>query len=389
MTAGVQQPGTSVEAPPRSHLAGLDGYRAIAALMVLLTHVAFATGEIGRSGIGQVMARLDFGVTLFFLLSGFLLYRPWARAALTSGRPPRLGPYALRRAARILPLYWVVVVTVLLVLPEIRPVSPQTWTVHLLALHIYIPGFAVEGLTQTWSLATEIAFYALLPLIALLARGRAARSVDAAFRRQLVVLGVFAACGVAFVAAKGFLGMVDLAGYWLPFYADWFALGMALAVIDARSSLPDPPRLVGLVRTLAAEHVTLFVLAVALFAVAVTPLGGSYVFYLPTGPWENLARHLLYAAVGLALMLPAVMAPTGPVAGFLSQPWLRRLGLISYGIFLWHVLVLRLVMPALGIELFGGSTLLVAVATTVVTIAVATVTYWAVERPFQRWAHRA
>ncbi|MGA1701940.1 MAG: acyltransferase family protein, partial [Candidatus Nanopelagicales bacterium] len=132
----------------------LDGYRAIAAFMVLTTHVAFNTGEILTPVLGPLLGRMDFGVTLFFLLSGFLLYRPWARAAMEAGTGPRLGGYALRRAARIFPAYWAMVVFTLLLLPEIQPVEWQAWPVHLGLLHIYIPGFTLEGLTQTWSLAT-------------------------------------------------------------------------------------------------------------------------------------------------------------------------------------------------------------------------------------------
>ena len=81
----------------------LDGYRAIAAFMVLTTHVAFNTGEIRTPVLGPLLGRMDFGVTLFFLLSGFLLYRPWARAAMVDRAGPAVGGYALRRAARILP----------------------------------------------------------------------------------------------------------------------------------------------------------------------------------------------------------------------------------------------------------------------------------------------
>ena len=115
---------TQREVSAGAHFDALDGYRAIAALMVLLTHVATSTGVSVSAGVwGHVLARFDFGVPLFFLMSGFLLYRPWARASL-EGRPrPDLRRYAIRRAARILPLYWVVVVVTLAFLPEIQPVT--------------------------------------------------------------------------------------------------------------------------------------------------------------------------------------------------------------------------------------------------------------------------
>ena len=166
----------------------LDGYRALAAFMVLTTHVAFNTGAIFLPVVGPLMGRMDFGVTLFFLLSGFLLYRPWAKAAMTATTGPALGTYAVRRAARILPAYWVMVIFTLLVLPEIQPVRWQAWAVHLGLLHIYLPGFSLEGLTQTWSLATEVAFYVALPLIAWVTGRRFRGDPDRSARWQLAVL---------------------------------------------------------------------------------------------------------------------------------------------------------------------------------------------------------
>ena len=128
---------------------------------------------------------LMFGGLLVFLLSGFLLYRPWARAAMVAGEGPAVGGYALRRAARILPAYWLMVAFTLLLLPEIQPVRWQAWPVHLGLLHIYVPGFTLEGLTQTWSLATEVAFYLLLPLLAWLAGRQAGVSATPGGRQSV------------------------------------------------------------------------------------------------------------------------------------------------------------------------------------------------------------
>lgn len=128
-----------------AHFAALDGYRALAAVMVVVTHVAYTTGFVLSGGLGHVLARFDFGVPLFFLMSGFLLYRPWVRTAFEGRARPDLRRYAVRRAARILPLYWLVVVVTLALLPELQPVAPQQWWVHLLGLQIYQPRGALEG----------------------------------------------------------------------------------------------------------------------------------------------------------------------------------------------------------------------------------------------------
>src|SRR5262245_58978043 len=80
----------------------IDGLRAVAAIGVLLTHSAISSGLVTTGAHGfRYAQRLEVGVTIFFVISGFVLYRP----VLTSDRRD-LGRYALRRAVRIVPAYW-------------------------------------------------------------------------------------------------------------------------------------------------------------------------------------------------------------------------------------------------------------------------------------------
>src|SRR5690606_8864258 len=81
----------------------LNAVRAIGALMVLLTHVAFNTGQVVRGSFGAVLSRFDFGVALFFVLSGFLLARPFLLAVARAEQGPRVAHYLWKRALRILP----------------------------------------------------------------------------------------------------------------------------------------------------------------------------------------------------------------------------------------------------------------------------------------------
>ena len=96
--------------PLRPDFPGLDWLRAVGALAVLTTHVAFQTGEYFRHGtLGTLLARLDVGVALFFVLSGFLLSRDWWVRHELGLEPQRTRRYALKRALRILPVYVVTV----------------------------------------------------------------------------------------------------------------------------------------------------------------------------------------------------------------------------------------------------------------------------------------
>lgn len=379
---------TSPEFSGGAHFPALDGYRALAVLFVLLTHVAFITGTVYAATWGGLLARLDIGVTLFFLLSGFLLYRPWARAALESRPVPRLRVYARRRAARILPAYWVMVVASLLLVPNVVPVDPSTWWQHLLALQIYVAAPIADGLAQTWSLCTEIAFYLALPLFGAVALDRSRRSVSASWTRQWVVLATLAAVGVAFNLVRLTTEALPLhSGYWLIGYLDWFAVGMGLAVLEVRSRLPDPPAAVRRVLALAHDPVSCFLIAGSLFLVASSPVGGPYDLAAPTA-WQAMAKHLLYVMAAAAFLLPGIFDDGGTWARLLSRPGPQGVGRISYGVFLWHMMLLWILMPVLGIPWFTGRPVVVAAALIPVSLLVATLSYVLVERPSQRWSHR-
>lgn len=376
----------------------LDGYRAMAALMVLTTHVAFSSGEVLTPVLGPVLGRLDFGVTLFFLLSGFLLYRPWARAAMTGRPDPAVGTYAVRRAARILPAYWAMVAVTLLVLLAIRPVDWQAWPVHLGLLHIYIPGYALEGLTQTWSLATEVAFYVILPLLAWLA-GRAGRGVaTASARNQLLVLAAICAGTWIFIALRAFgpLELPALSMTWLPGFLDWFALGMAAAVVQVRLTLPDPPRWMEATRSFALRTAWCLGIAALLALVAVTPVAGP-VTLAPAEPLTVLAKHGLYGLVAAFLLLPGFLgvgnAEDPRVADsrwgrLLTHPIVIYLGTVSYGIFLWHMIAIVLLQRALGLPEFGGGFWLLWALVIIASVGIASASWFALESPILRWAHR-
>ena len=118
----------------------LEGLRAIAALGVLTTHVAFQTGNDTGALANRMMARLDFFVPVFFALSGFLL---WRRHAAET----RWTSYYVKRLGRIIPAYWVTVVVVLLLFPvasEGGAPGPVATVANLLLLQNYVPDYAAE-----------------------------------------------------------------------------------------------------------------------------------------------------------------------------------------------------------------------------------------------------
>jgi peptidoglycan/LPS O-acetylase OafA/YrhL len=352
----------------------LDGVRGAAALLVVLTHVGFQTGETSRGLHGALLARADFGVALFFVLSGLLLYRPWVVADATGGPDPSWRRYLRRRAVRILPAYWVALLAVLLLGPH-DDVSTGDVLANATLTQVYGGGHLLADFTQTWSLCTEVLFYLLLPVAALAVRRVPGR------RARLGLLGAVLGTNVAWTALAATDALPTLASTWLPGHATWFAAGMLLAALAddaARRPAGRPGRWAD---DFAARPGTLLLLAAGVAALAVTPLAGPRTL-APTAPGESVVKELLYGVVALLVVTAAlVSAPSSPVARVLGNRAARWTGRVGYGVFLWHLLVLDGVMALLGTPLFGGDVLPVAVLTVAGSLLVAWVSWVLLERP--------
>jgi peptidoglycan/LPS O-acetylase OafA/YrhL len=363
----------------------LDGLRAVAAAAVLLTHVAFQTGEVARGAGGALLGRFDAGVAVFFVLSGFLLYRPHA-AALRAGRePPGVRRYAVRRAARILPAYWLALAAVVLSAPSAP--AGQVGT-HLWLGQTYA-GSLFPTFSQTWSLCAEIAFYAALPLLAALVRRVVAWRGPAG---EWWALGGLAAIGYGYVALVRGAGLPDRALLWLPGHLDWFAAGMAIAALWARLAAPGGAPggpLVRAVQLLARWPGTCWAAAAVLLWLVATPVAGPLTLE-PIPGLAALVKEVAYAVIGSLLLLPAALGDprTGGLAGVLAHPVSRFLGRISYGVFLWHLLVLHAVYALTGWEPFTGRLGTAAVLTVIGSVGAATASWLLVERPALRLAER-
>ncbi|WP_216901587.1 acyltransferase family protein [Nocardia alni] len=361
-------------AAARGFVPALEGMRAVAALGVVITHVAFQTGTSGIPLLGRVLERFDMAVALFFGLSGFLLWRPHAAAARGLGTAPSAGRYLLHRAARILPAYWVVVCAVLILLPSAaQTAGTGVWVANLTLTQVFVPLTLTDGLTQMWSLSVEVAFYVLLPVLALALvwlRGPAAR-----WRLPAIV-------GLGLVSLGWNLIPVPTPGgihsdNWLPGYLPWFVAGMALAEM-VETPIADPSRW----RRIAGNHWLMWPLALVALLLSATDLGG------PAGlahgePWQYVLKMGLGAVIGFGLLAP-------PVLGEGRHRWLRSrvaatIGRWSYGIFLWHLLVLSVVFQIFGIIPFHGMFLHVLALTVAFTLPLAAAGYALIEEPVRRW----
>ena len=372
-----------VTGPSSATVPALDGVRAVAVAAVLLTHVGFQTGRTAQGQIGAVLARLDIGVTLFFLLSGFLLYRPFAGAHLALAPPPRLRAFWRNRALRILPAYWLLVAVVVPALSWSQTTPDELWRQALL-LQSLQPDHLLAGLTQTWSLVVEAGFYVVLPGLAALARPRGRRTADQQLRAEGTLLGAMLLTALGWQVAVHALGVGDqrVTGLWLPGYLDWFALGMGLAVLRAWREATGRR---GLDATAAAAG-TWFVLGGLLFWLATTPLAGPRGLE-PSTAWESLGKHLLYGLAATCLLVPLVLAPPARRSWLdraLSTRSARHLGRVSYGVFLWHLFALDLVFRLPGLAPFEGHGLVVTALAVPLSLLLAEASLRLVEEPALR-----
>ncbi|MCW2567647.1 MAG: acyltransferase 3 [Mycobacterium sp.] len=370
--------------PRATRFDGLEAVRALAAIAVVVTHVAFQTGSTLDGMFAGLLARLDAGVAFFFVLSGFLLFLPYVRRRLADAPPPSSRAYLWRRAIRILPAYWFAVIACFLLFPENAGVTVADWVRHALLVQGYQPGTLRPGLTQTWSLATEAAFYVALPALAWLVLGRRRTARD--LRRPLAVLAGLVLFSVLWLIGSRLVDPEGTwpSGSWLPGTIGWFAAGMALATLRAWYEVHSmgPGRWL---LDVARAPGSCWLLAVLLMLIATTPVAGPRLL-LPTTGWEMVWKHLLYGAAAFLAVLPLTLVdartsrPTAVLSGRLSA----ALGHISYSIFLWHLLVLQLVYRFTDLTLFGGQFWRALGLTLAGSLVVAAVSYLVVERPAMR-----
>jgi peptidoglycan/LPS O-acetylase OafA/YrhL len=364
-----------------------DSLRAIAALSIFFFHVSFVLHLFSGRAISPWLAQLNVGVPIFFLISGFLLYRPFAQARFSREASPAPGPYALRRLFRIVPAYWVALTITALWLGKDDVFSAAGIGTYYGFFQVYRHSTVTGGIGQAWSIDTELVFYGLLPLWGLLLRRIPFRSVAAFVRSEGVLLGAMFAVGfvsklIAIHNTRPHALTLPTVLYTLPAYLDYFAIGMGLAVasvvIAARSGEPSLVRLIDRAPWL---PWAVGALAFYLLGTSFGPLGHGWGTRL-------MYQHYLKAIVGIGLLLPAIFGDQqrGLVRKLLANRLLLWLGLISYAFYLWHLAILdKLSDAGLPASLGGTGFTLVCFAA---TVAVSAASWYLLERHMIKLGHR-
>jgi peptidoglycan/LPS O-acetylase OafA/YrhL len=356
---------------PTKRIDYVDGLRALAALWVVLHH-AIETSEptslLGVPVVGPALASLFFGqfpVMIFLLLSGFCLFFPYVKKnPLQPAFSTGYASYLKRRAARIAPPYlWAgAFCLALLAIPGTQvgrwqitgPVSTGVIISHLLFVHNLIPSHAAKIDYPMWSIGLEWQLYLLFPLmiwlfrkfngVILTAACVVLAAVIRATYRQLPI-------GASAVLRDGPLSYLEI-----------FALGMLAAQLTVRGTRVAPKWLLGMVA-----------------------LAGAVVIRLGSG--NGLVHDLAASAAAFALLTMAI-EPDSAVSRVLSAPWLVRIGLFSYSIYLVHAPLLHVAWLALRPLSLSPNQMFAALVFVGVPliVALAYAFHVAFERPFMRSA---
>lgn len=348
-------------------------------------------------GIQHWLAQLGFfGVAVFFVISGFLLFRPFAVAALESRPAPRVLQFWKRRIFRIFPAYWVAVAVVVYILGQSTLSSTGQVVTAFGLFQNYRNRYQSLGLDVAWTLVIEVSFYFALPILAWLIRAVSDRSPDLRFkvRVHLVALAVLAAVALAvrywahFEATFGaqprgaWFAPVSVTS-WLIAYLDWFALGMALAVGSAWLSVGG--RISKVIATLGRMPTLSWLLALECYWLVVQLGLGSFANASPGSATQLYLRWIFMGLAGAFFVLPAVFGPQrnhGLRRVLLARP-LVMLGVISYGIYLWHLPVWLQAREWLPTGLPMVLQLAIVLAA---TVAIAIASWEVVERPIISWS---
>jgi len=393
-TATVRAPGSFV---------GIEGLRACAALSVMVAH---ATALAGLYVIPHSVNNLIFlalhGVTLFFVLSGFLLYAPFARAVI-DGRPVgSIRTFYRHRVFRIAPAYVFIFLLASLVFGAVvtkaaaygeapgstvgRITDLKTFVLNLFLLQGYVPSGVLTGLSVSWSLLPEVVFYLVLPGLALLGQRLSSRiKPELAMLVPGIGLTVLGTAGRLWsqhltngsggvvgytyrntgatwsaVLSHSFLSQCDLFGYGM-------IAGTLIVIAGKEATRP---------RWLTITGAT--ALTFGLLTVAVT---------------RNQERSDPFIGLFCAgLMILVVTAPTRGswhrIGRILDSAIPRRLGVISYSIYLWHFAVVIFVTQHVREARTLPEALALIALACVASIVLAEITYRIVEAPAMRRARR-
>ena len=376
----------------RTLLAG-DGIRGVGMLLVFFTHLFLLADPdpdanmLAYGWAAPILGHIDLGLAAFFVLSGYLIARPFARAYVVGTRRPPLREYVRNRVLRVVPAFYLFTVLVLLrfgldgELGTVPDPDPSTWP-QVLAQFLFIQGqaggHAAIPIGPAWSIGAEVGFYILIPLSAFVAY-RVGSRLDSPGRRAAVAIAAIAVLTFVSIALRA---QDKFAFQWLtspPAIMYVFMPGVAVAIVEPLIA----GRLRGAAR-LATRVAWASFAAAALAAVlyAVTDYDAR-----ETPIHHALGQRALLAAMctgALIFGLVVLQLGTDRAPRLFANRVMLWMGARSYSFYLAHFWILLEIEYAIGTtgESIGQRVLIMTAIGLPVTTAIAALSYRYVERPF-------
>jgi peptidoglycan/LPS O-acetylase OafA/YrhL len=350
---------------------GLDGLRAIAVLAVIAYHLGFSWAPGGLLGVG-----------IFFTLSGYLISD--LLLAQLRGGGIKLGEFWQRRARRLLPALFLMLVIVAAWVAIAGPAQPTQFREAMAAAALYVANWQLifqhvsyfsrfgppSPLGHLWSLGIEEQFYIVWPLLLMLG-ARLLKESSSGVRPRLAGVTLLLATGSALEMALLYHPSFDPSRvyYGTDTRAFELLIGAALAMVWPSATLRREIA-VGAVRVLD--------------GVGVACLIGIFVMIWRVGEFSPFLYRGGFVLLSLltALLVATLAHPACRLGGALGSGVLRWIGVRSYGIYLWHFPIIVLTTPS-GAH---GVNLLRAALQVAATLCVAALSWRFVEQPIRHGA---
>jgi len=333
-----------VPAPDSARKIELDGLRGFAALLVILEHTWAPFAGAGATG-----------VWLFFILSGYLLALPFVKQPSRAIDYHYVGPYLVRRVARIVPMYFFVIV----VIYGLGSEAPHMIE-HLLFLR-------ADG--HFWTIPQELVFYVFLPAIMFFGWANTLIS------RSMLFPAMLGLC-LLFLWQPDIIG-ISMPGDGRPPYIGWFMLGIVVASIN--------PLLTKWSSTIN-KPTTTIVNAIGFFLFCMLMIGSCYGFtatYVVGSGTLPVIFPRLFGILCALVLISLLISPTSWLAAIMRLKILRAIGIVGYSFYLIHPFIINFItsfsikfwaVPLTGFWLF--------IVATMLTWLVSLFTYTTIERPF-------
>ena len=352
---------------PKSNIAVLDGVRALAILTVVFYHLSVKSGVATIPWLDPHIVAIIYtgygGVTLFFVLSGFLLFLPYIKSLLFDNGWPSVRMFYLRRILRIVPAYYLSLFLIVLLAQPVY-LQPDHWKELLLFL-TFTMDFSQKTFQQLnspfWSLAVEWQFYMLLPWLALALRFVVQRG---SLKRRVWTL-VLCLCGVmawgiatryagyyitnhptenfgipsiALKVARALLYGCGGPGLHGKFLED-FAIGMLAALCYIMASNTPSGKWNTILRRLSPVFLVSSILWLAVMAfwnseLLVPPSSDPFAVFLYGNAYNTF--HEFGLALGYGSLVLAVLFGGFILKRIFEWSLLRWIGVVSFSMYLWH-----------------------------------------------------